>query len=166
MLQQLALNVQKNIPATSIQDLNPRPCVDNTHASVLPFEMTAIEPGDGEIRTRKLTWKPLGWLSHIKRRTIDDLFALALLEMWSCSSLGVPIPALIGPSQQCDCNAFLHVSYGDHLQTCQPKSAAPQVHEWVVYKLGALLGSVGHKVKIHKITPATVKKRGDIEIRD
>jgi hypothetical protein len=26
-------------------------------------------------------------------------------------------------------------------------------------------GSVGHKVKIHKITPATDKERGDIEIK-
>jgi len=26
----------------------------------------------------------------------------------------------------------------------------------VVYKLGALLGSVGHKVKIHKITPVAI----------
>ena len=38
--------------------------------------------------------------------------------------------------------------------------------DWVVYKLGALLGSVGHKVKIHKITPATGKERGDIAIKD
>ena len=29
-----------------------------------------------------------------------------------------------------------------------------------------ILGSVGHKVKIHKITPATGKERGDIEIKD
>ena len=41
-----------------------------------------------------------------------------------------------------------------------------QVHDWVVYKLGALLGSVGHKVKIHKITSGTGKERGDIEIKD
>lgn len=33
---------------------------------------------------------------------------------------------------------------------------------WVVaYKLRALFGSVGHKVKIHKITRATGKERGD-----
>ncbi len=32
--------------------------------------------------------------------------------------------------------------------------------------MGALLGSVGHKVKIHKITPATGKERGDIEVQD
>ena len=37
---------------------------------------------------------------------------------------------------------------------------------WVVYRLGALFGSVGHKVKIHKINPATGKERGDIEIKD
>ena len=38
--------------------------------------------------------------------------------------------------------------------------------DWVVYKLGTLLGSVGHRVKIHKITPVTGKERGDIEIKD
>jgi hypothetical protein len=41
-----------------------------------------------------------------------------------------------------------------------------QVHDWVVYKLGGILGSVGHRVKIHKITPATDKERGDLEIKD
>ena len=46
------------------------------------------------------------------------------------------------------------------------KSAASQVHDWVVYKLGTLFGSVGHRVKIHKITHATGKERGDIEIKD
>ncbi len=29
-----------------------------------------------------------------------------------------------------------------------------------------ILGSVGHKVKIHKITPATGRERGDLEIKD
>ena len=52
------------------------------------------------------------------------------------------------------------------LQTCQTRSAVLQVHDWVVYKLGVLLGSMGHKVKIHKITPATDKERGAIEIKD
>jgi hypothetical protein len=41
-----------------------------------------------------------------------------------------------------------------------------QVHDWVVYRLGDILGSVGHKVKIHKITPATGKEQGDLEIKD
>jgi hypothetical protein len=63
---------QKIIPASSLQDLNPRPCVDNVHVSVLPFEMSVIEPCDGEIPTRKLTWKPLGWLSHIKLLHPDE----------------------------------------------------------------------------------------------
>jgi hypothetical protein len=78
----------------------------------------------------------------------------------------VPTPALIGPPQQCACNAFSYDTFGDHLQTCQTSSAASQVHDWVVYKLGALLSSVGHRVKIHKITPATGKGRGDIEVKD
>ncbi len=78
----------------------------------------------------------------------------------------MPIPALIGPSQRCACNAFHYDAFGDHLQTCPVKSAASQVHDWVVYRLGGILGSVGHKVKIHKITPATGKERGDLEIKD
>ena len=35
-----------------------------------------------------------------------------------------------------------------------------------VYRLDTLFGSVGHKVKIHKITPATGQERGDNEIKD
>ena len=54
---------------------------------------------DGEIPTRKLTWKPLVFLIYIMCRTIDDRFPIALWEVWFCSSLGVPIPVLIGPSQ-------------------------------------------------------------------
>ena len=61
---------------------------------------------------------------------------------------------------------FHYDSFGDHLQTCQVKSSASQVHDWVVYRLGVILGSVGHRVKIHKITPATGKERGDLEIKD
>jgi hypothetical protein len=120
MLQQLASHTQQTIKATSTQDLDPCPLADNDHASVLPYEMHA-EPG--EISSRTLNWKPLGFLSHIKRRTHDDRFPLALWEVWFCSSLGVPIPALIGPSQQCVCNAFHLDVYEDHLQTCQSKSA-------------------------------------------
>jgi hypothetical protein len=52
------------------------------------------------------------------------------------------------------------------LQTCKVKSAASQVHDWVVYRLGVIFGSVGHRVKIHKITPVTGKERVDIEIKD
>ncbi len=40
------------------------------------------------------------------------------------------------------------------------------MHDWVVYRLGGILGSVGHRVKIHKITPIQGKERGDVEIRD
>ena len=56
--------------------------------------------------------------------------------------------------------------FGDHLQTCPTKSVVSQVHDWVVYKLGSLLGSVGHRVKIHIITSVTGKERGDLEIKD
>jgi hypothetical protein len=40
------------------------------------------------------------------------------------------------------------------------------VHDWVVYRLGGIFGSVGHRVKIHKITPATGKERDGLEIKD
>ena len=136
----------------------------NDHPSVLPHELFALEPGDPPSRT--LTWKPLGFLSHVKRRTNDDRFPLALWEVWFCTQLGVPIPDLIGPLRQCPCNAFQIDFFGDHFQTCQPKSAVTQVHDWVVYRLGGILGSVGHRVKIHKITPVQGKERGDVEIRD
>ncbi len=52
------------------------------------------------------------------------------------------------------------------MQTYQVKSVVSQVHDWVVYRLGDILGSVGYKVKIHKITPATGKELGDLEIKD
>jgi hypothetical protein len=67
--------------------------------SVLSFELEDIKPGDGEIPIRKLTWEPLGFSRHIKCRTIDDSSPFALWEVWFCSSLGIPIPDLIGPSQ-------------------------------------------------------------------
>jgi hypothetical protein len=35
-----------------------------------------------------------------------------------------------------------------------------------VYRLGGIFDSVGHRVKINKITPATGKERGDLEIKD
>jgi hypothetical protein len=46
------------------------------------------------------------------------------------------------------------------------QAAALQAHDWVVYRLGGILGSVGRRVKIHKITPTTGKERGDPEIKD
>ena len=58
-------------------------------------------------------------------------------------------PELIGPLRQCPCNAFQIDYFGDHLQTSQAKSAATQVHDWVVRRLGGILSSVGHRVKIH-----------------
>ena len=61
---------------------------------------------------------------------------------------------------------FLMIFLGIIFQTCQTKSPVSQVHDWVVSKMGSLLGSVGHRVKIHKITPATGKERGDLEIKD
>jgi hypothetical protein len=104
---------QKTIQVTSIQDLDPRPSVDSDHASVLRFEMTVFESGENPTHT--LTWKPSSFLRHIKRRTNDDRFHLSLWESWFSSSLGVPMPALIGPPQQCTCNVFHYDSYGDNL---------------------------------------------------
>ena len=126
--------------------------------------MFALDPGDPPSLT--LTWKTLGFHSHVKCRTNDDGFPLVLWEVWLSSHLGVPIPDLIGPLRKCPCNTFQIDSFGDHLETCQTKSATTQVHDWVVYRFSRILGSVGHRVKINKITPSTVKERGDIEIRD
>jgi hypothetical protein len=94
MLQQWDLHTQQIIKATSTQDLDPRPLTNNDHPCVLPIEMYALEPGDPPSRT--LNWKPLGFLSHIKRRTNGDRFPLSVWEVWFCSTLGVPILALIG----------------------------------------------------------------------
>jgi hypothetical protein len=113
-----------------------------------------------------IAWTPLAYLSHIKRRSHDDRFLASQWEVLICSSLGVPTPALLGPSQEYGWNVFEYDPFGDHLQTCRTKSAVSQVHDWVVYKLGVLLGSVGHRVKIHNITTATGKERGDMEIKD
>ena len=132
--------------------------------SLLTHEMSVTEPGENPSGT--LTWKPLALLSHIKCRTNDDRFSSSQWESFFWSSLGVPTPDLIRPPQQCVCNVFSHDTFGDHLQTSQSSSTDSQVHDWVVYKLGTLLGSVGHRVKIHKNTSATGKERGDIEIKD
>jgi len=79
MLQQLALHAPQTIKATSTQDLDQFPLVNNDHPSVLSYEMFVLEPGDPPSRT--LTWKSLGFLSHIKRRTNDDRFPLSLREV-------------------------------------------------------------------------------------
>ena len=44
MLQQLVSHKRQTIKATRVQDLDPRPCADNAHESVLAHEMGAIEP--------------------------------------------------------------------------------------------------------------------------
>ena len=98
MLQQLAFHKKQTIKDTRVQDLDPRSCVDNTHESVLAHEMTPIETS--EIPSQTLAWTPLAYLSHIKRRSNDDRFLASQWEDLICSSLGVPTPALLGPSQQ------------------------------------------------------------------
>jgi hypothetical protein len=92
------------IKSTSTQDLDPLPLVNNDHPSVLPFEMYVLESDEPPSHT--LNWKSLGFLIHIKRRTNDDRFPLSLWEVWFFSTLGVTVPALIGPSQRCTCNEF------------------------------------------------------------
>jgi hypothetical protein len=157
MLHQLTLSTQQITKSTSTQDLDPRPSSNNDHPSVLPFEMYAIKPG--EPPSRSPSWKFLGFHIHIKRCTNSDRFPLSLWEVWFCSTIGAPIPALIEPSQQCAYNSCHHNSFGDHLQTCKVKSTDSQVHDWVVYHVGDIFGSVGHRVKIHKITPHRLRVR-------
>jgi hypothetical protein len=80
MMHQLTFHSQKTIPGTCVEDLDPRPCDENVHESVLSFEMTTIEPRQNPTHT--VTWKPLGFHSHIKSRTNDDRFPLSLWEVW------------------------------------------------------------------------------------
>ena len=42
---------------------------------------------------------------------------------------------------------FQYDKYGDHVQTYQTQLLVLPSHDWVVYNLGPLLGSVGHKGK-------------------
>ena len=119
-----------------------------------------IEPG--EQPSRKLTWKPTAWISHIMRRSHDDRIPLPVWEVWFCSTLGVPIPALLASPRPCACQHF--DVFGDHLQTCKHQSAALHTHEWFVYRFSSMLRSVGHRVKTHKVTLAAGNERGDIEI--
>ncbi len=73
-------NTQQTIRETSTQDLDPLPLANNDHTFVIPVEMYTLEPGEPPSRT--LNWKPLGFLSHIQRRTNDDRFPLSLWEVW------------------------------------------------------------------------------------
>jgi hypothetical protein len=111
MLEQLTLRTPLTIDATKAQDLNPGPCSNIEYPSVLAHEMMAIEPG--EQPSRKLTWKPTAWISHIMCRSHDDRIPLPFWEAWFCSTLGVPIPALL------------------------------HTHEWFVYRFSSMLLSVG-----------------------
>ncbi len=74
MFQKLALNTQQTLKATSTQDLDPRPLVNNVHPSVLDHELYVLEPG--EIPSHILSWTSLGFLSHINGvpMTIGSLF--------------------------------------------------------------------------------------------
>jgi hypothetical protein len=85
MLEQMTLHAPQTIKTTSTQDLDPLPLVNINHPSVLSHEMYALEPGDTPSRT--LSWKPLGFLSYVKRRSnaSDDRFPLALWEVWFLS---------------------------------------------------------------------------------
>ena len=56
--------------------------------------------------------------------------------------------------------------YGDHLQTFHTQSVTQTTHDWVVYSLSSLMGSVGYRVKIRKITPPIGNERDDIEMKD
>jgi hypothetical protein len=70
MLEQWALHKPQTIKTTSTEDLDPVSLADNDHPSVLTHELFVLETGDPPSRT--LTWKTLGFLRHVKRRTNDD----------------------------------------------------------------------------------------------
>ena len=97
MLQKLAFQERQTIKSTRVQDLDPSPCADNVHESVLTHEMVAIEPT--EIPSRTIAWTPLVYLSHIKCRSHDDRFLTSQWETLIYSTLDVPTPTLLGLSQ-------------------------------------------------------------------
>ena len=101
MLEQLTLLTPLTIDVTKEQDLDPRPCSNIDHPSVLAHEMMAIEPG--EKPSRKLTWKPTAWISHIMCRSHDDRLPIPIWETWFCSNLGVPIPTLVANQRSSSC---------------------------------------------------------------
>jgi hypothetical protein len=110
MLEQLTLRTPLTIDASKEQHLDSRPCSNIEHPSVLAHEMMAIE--SGEKPSRKLIWKPTAWISHIVRRSHDDRLPMLVWEAWFCSTLGVPIPALVENPGPCACQHF--DIYGDH----------------------------------------------------
>jgi hypothetical protein len=69
MLEQMTLHEPQTIKVTSTQDLDPLPLANNNHPSVLSHEMYTLDPGEPPSHT--LSWKPLGFLSHVKCRTND-----------------------------------------------------------------------------------------------
>lgn len=65
-------------------------------------------------------------------------FPLSLWEIWFCSSLGAPIPAVHGPPRHCGCRAFPF----DTFEACQTQLHEPgsqPVHDWVVCEFSSLL---------------------------
>ena len=128
------------------------------------FDRNKIIVEPGEKPTLILTWKSTAFISHIMTRSHDDSFPIPLWETWFCQSLGVTIPVLLANPRQCPCRQFSFDPYGHHIQTCPCQSAALPAHEWIVYNLSLLIRSVGHRVKPHKVTPATGNERGDVEI--
>jgi hypothetical protein len=89
-----------------------------------------------------LSWKPLGFLSHVKCRTNDDRFPLVLWEVWFCSQVGVPIPDLIGSGLK-----LVQSSLKDKKQTpfCSHS-------DWTVEKLTDLVHTTSVKVKTQQVT--------------
>ncbi len=164
MLQQLAFDTQQNIKTTNTQDLDPLPLSNKDHTSVLSFEIHS-----SQVNHHLVPWIGTPWdfsvILSVIPTTIGSLFHFGRsgFDLLSVCQFRI---SLDPHSQRCSCNVFHYDPFGDHLQACRVKSAYSQVHDWVVYRLGGILGSVGHKVKIHKIKSVTGKGRGDLEMKD
>ncbi len=149
MLEQLALRHTENFPRDKWTRFET-----STFLSQWPSFCVVVWDDDDWTWWKVYVHTYLEIISHIQSRSHDDHFPIPLWETWFCQSLGVPISVWLENPRQCPCRQFSFDHYGDHIQTCQCQSTTFPAHEWIVYRLSLLLPSVGHRVKIHRITPA------------
>ncbi len=78
-------------------------------------------PGLPQTTLIRLFWHMRWWWSNLitSKQTTFLSHIMCGSETWFWSSLGVPLPVLVGPLQHYSCRNSRFDPYGDHLQTCQ-----------------------------------------------